>query len=49
MAKECFVCNEEIPDEYGKFDPEAPVYMDDGRVYHLKCEDGFFEEVHCEV
>lgn len=38
----CFVCDDEIPYEYSKWDPKAPVYADD-YVYHKGCEDEIFE------
>lgn len=46
--EDCFVCGDPIPDEYGKWDDDAPVYADDG-VYHKGCEDEVFEEVICEA
>jgi hypothetical protein len=46
MPSECIVCGETVPDEAAKFDPQAPVYSDDG-VYHLGCESELFDEVHC--
>lgn len=44
----CVVCEDPIPEEYGKYDPKAPVYAD-GYVYHLGCEDGVFDEIHQEI
>jgi len=46
----CVVCGEPFPDDYDKFDPEAPVYADeeDAR-YHKGCEDEIFDEVICEL
>lgn len=46
--EECVVCGEGFPEDYGKFDPKAPVYADD-YVYHLECEDEVFDEVYAEV
>ena len=48
MTDTCVVCGDPIPDEYDKFDDEAPVYADN-YVYHLGCEDAIFEEVFAEV
>ena len=47
-TKLCDVCDGTIPDEYTKWDPQAPVYTDDG-VYHLGCEDDVFAEVFSSV
>ena len=41
-SKICIVCGREIPDEYGKWDDDAPVYADD-YVVHKGCEDEMFE------
>jgi len=48
MGDTCFVCGEPIPDEYGKFDDNAPVYTDNGQ-YHRRCEDAVFAEVYTEL
>ena len=40
----CDDCGDPIPDEYGKFDNDAPIYTDDG-VYHLGCHHEMMEEV----
>lgn len=45
MTETCSVCDEAIPDDYGKFDPRAPVYADEF-VYHLGCEEDVFTEVY---
>lgn len=46
----CRVCDGSIPDEYGKFDPDAPVYgPKEGQVCHKQCEDELFEEVRCSL
>lgn len=50
MTDKCRVCGEPIPDEYGKFDPKAPVYGPEaGDVHHLGCEDDLFDEVYSSV
>lgn len=48
MSRNCEVCDEPIPEDYGKHDPKAPVYAD-GYVYHLGCEGDVFDEVYAEV
>jgi len=48
MSNDCEVCGDPIPDEYDKWDSDAPVYADD-YVYHKGCEDGVIDEVYCEV
>jgi len=48
--EQCAVCGGSIPDEYGKFDPEAPVYYEEEDVYYHKgCEDEIIEEVICSL
>jgi len=44
----CKVCGEAFPDEYGKFDPRAPVFADEF-VYHRECEVEVIEKVYAEV
>jgi hypothetical protein len=48
MSDECAVWGESIPDKYGKFDPNAPVYADD-YVYHKGCEGEVFDGVIWEL
>lgn len=46
----CCVCGDPIPDDYDKFDDDAPVYGPErGQVHHLGCEDELFKEVYCSV
>lgn len=46
----CYVCGEPVEPDADKYDPKKPVYDEDmGGVYHLGCEDGVFDEVHCSV
>jgi hypothetical protein len=50
MPETCDVCGGDIPDDYDKFDDEAPVYGPEaGDVHHLGCQDELFENVCCEV
>jgi len=50
MGDTCDICGDPIPEEYSKFDPEAPVYgPEKGDVCHLKCEDERYDEVYCEI
>jgi hypothetical protein len=49
MSETCRVCGEPIPEEYDKWDSNAPVYGPErGEVRHLDCEDAF-EEIYCEL
>lgn len=44
----CKVCDDPFPEEYEKFDDDAPVYADDF-VVHLGCVDDLFEDVTAEI
>lgn len=46
----CEVCNDPVDTEtdFEQYDPQAPVYTDEG-AYHLGCEDGMFDETYVEI
>lgn len=48
MSESCAACGGPIPDDYGKWDPKAPVYADEF-VVHLECEQDVFETIYAEV
>jgi len=41
----CIVCGDPLPDEYEKYDRDAPVYADD-YAFHRRCQDAIFADVY---